>query len=368
MGPNRPVAPIDDPYQMFQKLYGQVERPREPAERARRCPRRSGDGRRRRLLAEDRRILEEHTDLVRSFEEELSRHHAEVVHAVPTLEEGIVEQNDQMPKISRMQIELIVSSLAADFTRVATLQYMQLVGQPRFKWLGIDEEQHELSHEPNTNEAAQQKLTTINAWYAGEIAHLAKRLAADAGAGEARARSSTIRRSSGRTNSARVTRIRTSTSPGCCSEMAWASRWAGRPTTAARPTIVFRACGWPTRWARTELTQFRQSRLLAATAPSPASRSFAAASCGRVALAGIPRPLPRGIVHASVDRPRRARHRAGERLGRRPAQAACDVAEAVGAAIDFGQADLARPAGPTIARVGEVTAAPEEMRRPAPIS
>lgn len=44
------------------------------------------------------------------------------------------------------------------------------------------------------------------------------------------------------------------------------------------------------------------------------------------------------------------------------AVAACDLAEAVGAAIDFGQPDLARPAGPTIARAGEVTAAPEEMR------
>lgn len=44
------------------------------------------------------------------------------------------------------------------------------------------------------------------------------------------------------------------------------------------------------------------------------------------------------------------------------AVAACDLAEAIGAAIDFGQPDLGRPAGPTIARAGEVTAAPEEMR------
>ena len=36
--------------------------------------------------------------------------------------------------------------------------------------------------------------------------------------------------------------------------------------------------------------------------------------------------------------------------------AACDLAEAIGAAIDAGDAEVARPAGPTIARVGEVTA------------
>jgi formylmethanofuran dehydrogenase subunit B len=42
--------------------------------------------------------------------------------------------------------------------------------------------------------------------------------------------------------------------------------------------------------------------------------------------------------------------------------AACDVAEAVGAAVDAGHPESARPAGPTIARVGEVTADREEVR------
>jgi len=175
-GPNRPVAPIDDPYHMFHKLYGQMK-DRESMRSVLDEVREDLDTVAKALPAEDRRILEEHTDLVRSFEKELSNHRVAVAHAVPTLEEGVVEQNDQMPKISRMQIELVVSSLAADFTRVATLQFTQSVGQPRFKWLGIDEGQHELSHEPNTNAAAQEKLTKINAWYAGEIAHLATRLA-----------------------------------------------------------------------------------------------------------------------------------------------------------------------------------------------
>jgi hypothetical protein len=175
-GPNKPVAPIDDPYQMFAKLYGQMkdresmqsvldELHEDLAKVANSLP------------AEDRRILEEHTTLVRDFEKELASHRETVGHPVPVLEQGIVEQNDRMPKISRMQIELVVSSLAADFARVMTLQFTNSVGQPHMKWLGVDEGQHELSHEPNTNEAAQEKLTKINAWYAGEIAHLAQRLA-----------------------------------------------------------------------------------------------------------------------------------------------------------------------------------------------
>jgi hypothetical protein len=175
-GPNKPVAPIDDPYQMFAKLYGQMK-DRESMQSVldelhEDLAKVAGA-----LPAEDRRILEEHTALVRDFEQELATHRETVGHPVPVLEQGIVEQNDQMPKISRMQIELVVSSLAADFARVMTLQFTNSVGQPHMKWLGVDEGQHELSHEPNTNEAAQEKLTKINTWYAGEIAHLAQRLA-----------------------------------------------------------------------------------------------------------------------------------------------------------------------------------------------
>ena len=175
-GPNKPVTPIDDPYQMFHRLYGQLK-DRESMQSVLDELHEDLASVSSALPTEDRRILEEHTALVRQFEKDLASHHAEVAHAVPVLEQGIVEQNDQMPKISRMQIELVVASLAADFTRVASLQYTNSVGQPHMKWLGIEEGQHDLSHEPNSNEAAQEKLTKINTWYAGEVAYLAKRLA-----------------------------------------------------------------------------------------------------------------------------------------------------------------------------------------------
>jgi formylmethanofuran dehydrogenase subunit B len=42
--------------------------------------------------------------------------------------------------------------------------------------------------------------------------------------------------------------------------------------------------------------------------------------------------------------------------------AACNLAETIAAAIDTGDAETARPAGPTIARAGEVTADREELR------
>ena len=69
---------------------------------------------------------------------------------MPELEPGVKEENDNIPKISKMQIDLMVNSFAADFARVATLQFTNSVGEARMRWLGIDEGHHELSHEPDT--------------------------------------------------------------------------------------------------------------------------------------------------------------------------------------------------------------------------
>ncbi|MFM8985422.1 MAG: DUF1552 domain-containing protein [Planctomycetia bacterium] len=174
-GANKPVAPIDDPYQMFQRLYGRMkdrENVRSVLDELHEDLARVAGA----VPAEDRRILEEHAALVREFEKELASQADTAGHPAPRLEPGVLEENSRMPQISRMQTELIVSALAADFARVVTLQYTNSVGQPRMKWLGIEEGQHELSHEPNSNEVAQEKLTKINRWYAGEIAHLAQRL------------------------------------------------------------------------------------------------------------------------------------------------------------------------------------------------
>jgi len=70
----------------------------------------------------------------------------------------------------------MVNSFAADFARVATLQFTNSVGMARMKWLDISEGHHELSHEPDTNEKAVDKLTRINKWFAEQLAYLAKRL------------------------------------------------------------------------------------------------------------------------------------------------------------------------------------------------
>ncbi len=176
-GGNRPVAPIDDPNRMLARLYGQMKDKdlltgvldgvQDELKKI------SG-----RLSPEDRKLAEQHLALVREMSGEIRRQDPSknIGHAVPEVDPQIELVNDNTPEVSRIQIELLVNSLANDMARVATLQYMRSVGQARMNWLGIDEGHHGLSHEPDNNQGAQEKLEKINKWFSGEVAHLVKRL------------------------------------------------------------------------------------------------------------------------------------------------------------------------------------------------
>ena len=176
-GPNKPVAPISDPYQMYQKLYGQM-RDKEDLQSI--LDDVQGDLKKVRKLisAEDRRLLEEHQALVRQMEREVAEAGKQKLRVgPPALFEGVADQNDNVPRLSRMQIDLLVNSFVNDMARVATLQYTKSVGMAKMNWLDITDGHHALSHEPDKDETAQQKLTKINKWFAGELRYLVEKLA-----------------------------------------------------------------------------------------------------------------------------------------------------------------------------------------------
>lgn len=176
-GPNQPIAPIDDPYRMFGKLYGRLKDREnlvsvldDVADDLKKVASA--------LSAEDRRLLDQHATFVREMEKDLKEDAKQKAsRPAPKLEPGVRRDNDQIPKISKLQIELMVESFASDFTRVATLQYTNSVGQARMNWIGVSENHHELSHEPDSNAKAVEKLTKINVWFAEQLAYLSKRLA-----------------------------------------------------------------------------------------------------------------------------------------------------------------------------------------------
>src|SRR5438128_1445359 len=176
-GPNQPIAPVSDPYQMFQKLYGQMKDKenlrsilddvRDDLKKVRKL-----------VSAEDCRLLDEHEELVRQMEKEVNEAGRQKLRVgPPSLEEGVADQNDNVPRLSRMQIDLLINSFVNDMARVATLQYTKSVGQAKMSWLDIKDNHHSLSHEPDKDEVAQAKLVKINTWFCGELRYLVEKLA-----------------------------------------------------------------------------------------------------------------------------------------------------------------------------------------------
>jgi hypothetical protein len=173
---NKPVTPINDPYQMFSKLYGKLK-DRELLASV--LDGVTSDLKKvsRSVSAEDRRLLEEHATFVRETEQRLRTEKRERELTPPVLEAGVRQLNQNMPRLSKMQIDLLVHSFLSDSARVATLQYTRGFGKVRMRWLGITEEHHKLSHEPDSDTESQEQLTKIDTWFCTQVAYLVKRLA-----------------------------------------------------------------------------------------------------------------------------------------------------------------------------------------------
>jgi Protein of unknown function (DUF1552) len=176
-GPNQPLAPVDDPYQFFEKIYGSMKDRENLAsvldELGDDLKKISGA-----VSAEDRDLLDKHLTFVREMERELNGPQEQPLAAPQVkLEPGVSNDNDSIPRLMQMQSDLLVNSFANDMARVATVQFTNSVGQCRMKWLGVNEGHHSLSHEPDDKAEAQEKLAKINVWLCEQLAAMAKKLA-----------------------------------------------------------------------------------------------------------------------------------------------------------------------------------------------
>lgn len=176
-GNNQPLAPVNDPYEMFRKLY------RSPADRenfvsvldlVREDLMKVAQN----LGSEDRVLLERNATLVREMEQNLLRPAEEDLSVPrPRLRDAVANRNDNLPALSRMQTDLLVNAFANDMARVATLQFSKSTGDARMRWLGIEERHHRLSHESDDNADAQEKLVRINRWFSEQLRYLLDQLA-----------------------------------------------------------------------------------------------------------------------------------------------------------------------------------------------
>ena len=114
-GPNKPLAPLSDPYAVFEKLYGQMkdrEHLGSVLDEVRDDLRLVGSH----LNAEERALLDQHAQFVREMENDLkAAETTRLLFPPPALEPGVALDNDGIPKITSMQTDMLVNAFANDF-------------------------------------------------------------------------------------------------------------------------------------------------------------------------------------------------------------------------------------------------------------
>jgi len=195
LGPDQPVPPEDNPARAYLRLFGGASAS-APGDLAHLRARRKSvldavlgqfQSIQARVGVADRARLDAHATIVRDIE---SRLDALAVSGpscadpgspvLPADSAAYLSANDSFPEIGDLQISLLAVALACDLTRVASLQWSRSVSQTRFTWLAepINDAHHDLSHLPDDDAQAVDKLTRINLWYAGRFTALVGKLAA----------------------------------------------------------------------------------------------------------------------------------------------------------------------------------------------
>ena len=183
-GASAPVPPQSDPAVAFESLFGGFAGGLSDAERADAQAERQivdflhGEyGRfRNRLGNDDRLRLDQHLEGLDDVARRIDATLAGPTCVPPTGVTEIAYRSDpNYPATGRMMMDMLVSALSCDLTRVASIQWDNSVGGQTFPWLGIAHGHHELSHEDTVPNSAEY-LTQIGTWYAEQLAYLIERM------------------------------------------------------------------------------------------------------------------------------------------------------------------------------------------------
>ena len=175
-GSNQPVPPEGNPYKLFDRLFGGAPPGSGVSPDQIRAERRSVIDLVKREIAEtgvrvgrdDRQKIEAHLEATRSIERRLQS--TTPRSCLIPLPSGKIDldANENFPALIKLQTDLLVSALACDRTRVASLQLSRSFSMVRHSWLDSNEGHHTLSHDPGQKPI----LTAINRWYTERLAYL----------------------------------------------------------------------------------------------------------------------------------------------------------------------------------------------------
>lgn len=186
----QPLPPANDPWAVYQRLFGQADRPAAEIERERLRRQAVLDAvqadfgqLQRKLGADDRVRVEAHLGAVESVRSRLLADPIRFGGTCEPLDLGSPidpMDTDNIPAIGSLQMDLLALAMACDVTRVATLMWTYSTSNAVYRWLGDDmrEGHHTLAHKGDEDRVKVAQNTRINAWHAGQLASLVDRLKA----------------------------------------------------------------------------------------------------------------------------------------------------------------------------------------------
>jgi hypothetical protein len=135
-----------------------------------------------RLGGQDRKKVDQHLEQLRSAETRLSAPAGMGSGAIPGYTPPTKDQvpklgftfkdQDNYPKIVQLQFDMLVAALAADKSRLITLQLNQGNGDIVYRWIGVNTPHHALTHKPDNDPG----LGAIQRWYYEQFATLFQRM------------------------------------------------------------------------------------------------------------------------------------------------------------------------------------------------
>ena len=182
-GPGQMVSPDDDPLHAYGRLFGDFMGGDQAVEALRARRQRVVDllvdeanALKARLGAEERPKLDAHLEALAKVEKGLM---GGVGCGLPPAPDASNSQdNASFPLVTTAQIDLMVTALACDMTRVASLQCSHTVSPTVCSWVpGVAEGHHSLSHIDDSNVAGVQQFVDCERWFAEQFVYLVQRLA-----------------------------------------------------------------------------------------------------------------------------------------------------------------------------------------------
>ncbi len=183
-GSNTPNLPIQDPQQMYTKMF--ANKNLTPMQLSRLLTERKsvldflqadigvlGS----RLSAADKARLDTHLTGIRAIEQQLTNSAASCTAPAAPVKID-VNSVANFATVAQMQMDLMLLAQTCGMTRVSTFMFANANSLQFFPFAGVNEEHHGLSHCGDNDSVSIEKLIKINIWHAQQVAYLLDKLAA----------------------------------------------------------------------------------------------------------------------------------------------------------------------------------------------